>query len=62
MLDHHFTPQSHVVRTDAVKYGLIVRVDEPDGVEKIAAAFRERSGNNVEPRRHNESMGIPLAR
>ena len=62
MLDHHFTPQSHVVRTDAVKYGLIVRVDEPGGVEKIAAAFRERSGNNVEPRRHNESMGIPLAR
>ena len=62
MGDHHFTPQSHVVRTDAVKYGLLVRVDEPGGVDKVAAALRERSGKNVQLKRHNESMGIGLDR
>ncbi|NDF71744.1 MAG: hypothetical protein EB138_02040, partial [Actinobacteria bacterium] len=58
MLDHHFTPQSHVVRTDAVRYDLLVRVDQPGGVDSIAAQFRARSGTNVQPRRHNESMGV----
>lgn len=62
MRDHHFTPQSHVVRGDAVRYDLLVRVDEPGGIERIAAAFSERSGREVSPQRHNESLGIPLAR
>jgi len=62
MLDHHFTPQSHVVRTDAVRYDLLVRVDQPGGVDSIAAQFRARSGTNVQPRRHNESMGVDLGR
>jgi len=62
MLDHHFTPQSHVVRTDAVRYDLLVRVDQPGGVDAIAAQFRARSGTNVQPRRHNESIGVELAR
>jgi hypothetical protein len=62
MLDHHFTPQSHVVRSDAVRYDLLVRVDEPGGVDSIAALLRERSGTDVTPRRHNESLGIPLER
>lgn len=62
MGDHHFTPQSHVVRTDAVRYGLLVRVDEPGGIDRIATALRDRSGRDVAPRRHNESMGIALDR
>jgi hypothetical protein len=62
MLDHHFTPQSHVVSSDAVRYDLLVRVDEPGGVDSIAALLRERSGTDVTPRRHNESLGIPLER
>ena len=62
MLDHHFTSQSHVVRSDAVRYDLLVRVDEPGGIERIAAAFSERSDREVSPQRHNESLGIPLAR
>lgn len=62
MGDHHFTPQAHVVRTDAVNYGLLVRVDEPGGIDKVAAALRERSGTDVAPERHNESLGIALDR
>ena len=62
MGDHHFTPQSHVVRTDAVKYGLVVRVDEPGGIERIASVLCDRSGKNIAPQRHNESMGISLER
>lgn len=62
MLDHHFTPQSHLVRTDHVRYDLLVRVDEPGGVDRIAAAFGERCGRSIVPQRHNESLGIPLER
>ena len=62
MVDHHFTPQSHIVRSDAVRYDLLVRVDEPGGVDSVAAQFRARSGTNVQPRRHNESIGVELAR
>lgn len=62
MVDHHFTPQAHVVRPDAVRYGLLVRVDEPGGIDRIAATLSERSGRVVEARRHNESLGIPLDR
>jgi hypothetical protein len=62
MGDHHFTPQAHVVRTDAVRYDLLVRVDEVGGIQKIVETLCERSGRSVEARRHNESMGIELAR
>jgi len=62
MRDHHFVPQSQVVRKGAIAYDKIVRIDQPGGVDGIAAVFRERSGTDVTPRRHNESMGVPLAR
>jgi hypothetical protein len=62
MRDHHFVPQSQVVRKDAIAYDLLVRIDQPGGVDAIAAVFRERSGTDVTPRRHNESMGVPLDR
>jgi len=45
-----------------VRYDLLVRVDQPGGVDSIAAQFRARSGTNVQPRRHNESMGVDLGR
>jgi hypothetical protein len=60
MADHHFTPQSHVVRTDAVRYDLLVRVDEAGGIDRIAAALRERGGGEVDVTRQNESMGVAL--
>jgi len=62
MYDHHFVPQSQVVRPDSVKYDMLVRVDQPGGVDSIAALFRERSGKDIQPRRHNESIGVPLNR
>jgi hypothetical protein len=62
MRDHHFVPQSQVVRRDAVNYDMVVRVDEPGGVDTIAALFRERSGKDIQPKRHNESIGVPLDR
>ncbi len=62
MRDHHFVPQSQVVRKDAITYNRIVRIDQPGGIDGIAALFRERSGSDVTPRRHNESVGVPLAR
>lgn len=61
MRDHHFVPQASVVRRDVIDYDMVVRVDEGDGIERIAAMLRERSGKNVSPQRHNESMGVPLS-
>jgi hypothetical protein len=60
MGDHHFTPQSHLVRKDAVRYDLLVRVDEAGGIDRIVSALRERGGGDVVATRHNESMGIAL--
>jgi hypothetical protein len=60
MADHHFSPQSHVVRTDAVRYDLLVRVDEAGGIDRIAAALRERGGGEVAVTRQNESLGVAL--
>jgi len=62
MLDHHFVPQSQVVRKAAINYDMLVRVDQPGGIDSIAALFRERSGKDTQPRRHNESIGVPLDR
>jgi hypothetical protein len=62
MHDHHFVPQSRVLRPDFVSFDMLVRVDQPGGVDSIAALFRERSGKDIQPRRHNESIGVPLNR
>ena len=61
-VDAHFIPQSRVVRPNHVDYDMIVRVDEPGGIDRIATLFSERSGKDIHPRRHNESIGIPLDR
>jgi len=60
MRDHHFVPQSTVVRRDAINYDMLVRVDEPGGMDLIANLFSSRSGKQVVPQRHNESIGVPL--
>jgi hypothetical protein len=49
-----------VVRTDAVRYDLLVRVDEAGGIDRIASALRERGGGEVTVTRQNESMGVAL--
>ena len=60
MHDHHFVPQSRVLRPDFVSFDMLVRIDQPGGVDSIAELFRERSGKDIQPRRHNESIGVPL--
>lgn len=62
MRDHHFVPQSVVVQPDVVAYDMLVRVDEPGGVDRIAKLLSDRSGKAITPQRHNESMGVPLQR
>lgn len=62
MHDHHFVPQSQVVRKAVINYDMIVRVDQPGGVDSIAALLRERSAKDIQPRRNNESIGVPLDR
>jgi hypothetical protein len=62
MRDAHFVPQSRVLRPDFVQFDMLVRVDQPGGVDSIAALFRDRSGKDIQPRRHNESIGVPLNR
>lgn len=62
MHDHHFVPQSQVVRKALINYDMLVRIDEPGGIDSIAALLRERAGKDIQPRRHNESIGVPLDR
>lgn len=62
MPDAHFIPQSQVIRPDCVNFDVLERVDKPGGIDRIAAIFRERSGKDIQPRRHNESIGVPLDR
>ena len=62
MRDAHFVPQSRVIRPDFVKFDMLVRVDQPGGIDRIASLFRERSGKDIQPKRHNESIGVPLER
>lgn len=62
MRDHHFVPQSSVVRMHAIAYDRVIRVDEPGGMNQIADLLSDRSGRQVVPQRHNESIGVPLHR
>ncbi len=62
MHDHHFVPQSRVLHPDFVKFDVLAHVGQPGGVDSIAALFRERSGKDIQPRRHNESIGVSLDR
>lgn len=44
MSDHHSLPQSHVVRPDVIDYNMLIRVDQPGHVQRVADMLRERSG------------------
>jgi hypothetical protein len=59
-VDHHFLPQSHVVRTDAIDYNLLVRVDVPGEMSKIEKLLSERSGKTITASRLNEGTGIKV--
>lgn len=62
MVDHHFWPQSRVVRADAVDYQMIARVDQPGQIDAVAALLRERSGRDVVAARLNEGLGVRVER
>jgi hypothetical protein len=62
MVDHHFWPQSRVVRADAVDYDMIVRVDQPGQIDTVATLLRDRSGRDVVAARLNEGLGVRVER
>ena len=62
MVDHHFWPQSRVVRPELVSFTSLVRVDQPGEVDKIAALLGERSGKQLTASRLNEGLGIKVDR
>jgi len=62
MADHHFQPQVNLVRPDLVDYSRLVRVDEPGGIDALAALLSERSGRSIEAKRLNEGLGVKVGR
>lgn len=62
MADHHFQPQSLVVRPDVVKYSLLVRVDQSGEIDSFARTLSERSGKQVIALRLNEGLGVKVER
>jgi hypothetical protein len=62
MVDHHFWPQSRVVRPDRVAFTSLVRVDQPGEIDKIAALLSQRSGKQLKASRLNEGLGIKVDR
>ena len=62
MVDHHFWPQSRVVRPDRVAFTSLVRVDQPGEIDKIAALLSRRSGKHLDAARLNEGLGIKVDR
>ena len=59
-IDHHFLPQCHVVRTDAIDYNMLIRVDVPGEMAKIEKLLSERSGKTITASRLNEGTGIKV--
>jgi len=62
MNDHHFLPQTHIVRTDAVNYDMLVRTDRKGDMERLADLISERSGKAIRPLRLNEGLRVDLMR
>jgi hypothetical protein len=62
MADHHFQPQSRLVRTDLVNYSLLVRVDQAGEIDSFARVLSERSGKQIVASRLNEGLGVKVER
>jgi hypothetical protein len=62
MADHHFQPQSLLVRPDLVNYSLLVRVDQPGEIDSFARVVSERSGKQIVASRLNEGLGVKVER
>jgi hypothetical protein len=62
MADHHFQPQSLLVRPDLVNYSLLVRVDQPGEIDSFARVLSERSGKQIVASRLNEGLGVNVER
>lgn len=62
MVDHHFLPQSHIVRADAIDYNMLVRVDQPGTIPAIADMLHRRTSRVVTPMRLNEGLGVKVSR
>jgi hypothetical protein len=62
MADHHFLPQSHVVRSDLHRIDKLVHVDRPGEMDALAELISHRSGQLVVAQRLNEGLGLPLRR
>lgn len=62
MADHHFQPQSRLVRTDLVNYSLLVRVDQAGEIDSFARIVSERSGKQIVASRLNEGLGVKVER
>ena len=62
MNDHHFLPQTHIVRTDAINYDMLIRTDRKGDLDRLAEVISERSGKSIQPLRLNEGMRIDLTK
>lgn len=62
MVDHHFWPQSHLVRRDLVDFTHIVRVDRAGALDTVADLLRERSDKAIVAARLNEGLGVKVDR
>ncbi|MFM8994532.1 MAG: sulfotransferase family 2 domain-containing protein [Actinomycetota bacterium] len=62
MVDHHFWPQSRVVKTNHVQFTSLVRVDQPGEIDAFARLLSERSGRSLAALRLNEGLGVKLDR
>lgn len=62
MTDHHFQPQSLLVRPDVVDYSLLVQVDQAGAIDSFAHTLSERSGKQIVATRLNEGLGVKVDR
>ena len=62
MVDHHFWPQSRVVRPDIIDFSHIVRVDRVGEIDQLTALISHRSGKRVTASRLNEGLGVKVER
>jgi hypothetical protein len=60
MKDQHFLPQTHIVRTDAINYDMLIQIDVKGDVDRVAKLISERSGQNIVSARLNEGMKVNL--